>query len=127
MTRQRGIFLSAALFNWTVGGALLLAPQLVGQLLALEPVAAGAQVFVDLFAALVIAFGFAYLMLAVDFRQFRPYALLGAGAKLAVVAVVLTYFLTGLVGWQMLALSSVDLLYALIFLALLRASQGTSP
>ncbi|MDH0893247.1 MULTISPECIES: hypothetical protein [unclassified Pseudomonas] len=127
MPGQRGLLLSATLFNWAVGGGLILALPLVERLLALEPVAAGARVFVDLFAVLVIAFGCAYLMLAIDFRQYRPFALLGAGAKLAVVATVLAHYLAGNVGWQLPALASIDLLYALLFIALLRASQGTSP
>ncbi|MCY1372534.1 hypothetical protein D9M69_597460 [compost metagenome] len=125
MSSQRGIFLSAAIFNWAVGGGLILALPLIERLLALEPVAASAKVFVDLFAMLVIAFGVAYLMLAIDVRQYRPFAVLGAGAKLAVVATVLVHCLAGHIGWPLLALSSVDLIYALVFIALLRGEWGS--
>lgn len=120
MSSQRGIFLSAALFNWVVAGALILAMPLVERLLGLEPVAPSAKVFVDLFAVLVIAFGCGYWKVAADFQQYRLFALWGAWAKLAVVAVVFWHFMVGHIGWPLLALSGGDLLYAAVFLALLR-------
>lgn len=124
MSVRGGIFASAALFNWVVGAGLILAMPLFESLLGLEPVATSAKVFVDLFAAVVIAFGAAYLMLAVDFRKYRSFAVLGAAAKLAVVATVLCHYLAGHIGWPLLALSSVDLVYALIFIALLSGRVG---
>ncbi|MCY1556411.1 hypothetical protein D9M68_931570 [compost metagenome] len=87
--------------------------------------APSAKVFVDLFASLVIAFGVAYLMLAIDFRQYRPFAVLGAGAKLAVVVAVVWHWLAGHIGWSLVALSGVDLIYALIFIALLHGRRDS--
>ena len=55
MSIRHSIFASAALFNWTVGAGLILAMPTLERLLALEPVATGAKVFVDLFAVVVIA------------------------------------------------------------------------
>jgi hypothetical protein len=81
MSLRRGIFASAALFNWVVGAGLTLAMPLFERLLGLEPVATSAKVYVDLFAVVVVAFGAAYLMLAIDFTQYRPFAALGAAAK----------------------------------------------
>lgn len=119
MSIRRSIFASAALFNWVVGAGLILTMPLFERLLGLEPVATSAKVYVDLFAALVVAFGAAYAMLAVDFHKYRSFAVLGAAAKLAVVATVLGHYLAGHIGWPMLALSSADVIYALLFIALL--------
>ncbi|MFR0693563.1 hypothetical protein ACLUTX_29505 [Enterobacterales bacterium AE_CKDN230030158-1A_HGKHYDSX7] len=131
MSGQRGIFLSAALFNWGVAGALMFALPSVEHLLGLEPVAPAAQVFVDLFAVLVIAFGCGYWMAAQDLRRYRLFAVWGAWAKLAVVLVVLGHFLAGHIGWRLVALSAGDLIYATVFWALLRnagqaVAQGTA-
>lgn len=127
MSKRRGIFASAALFNWAVGAGLILAMPLFERLLGLEPVAASAKVFVDLFAAVVIAFGAAYLMLAVDFPKYRPFAVLGAAAKLAVVMTVACHYLAGHIGWPLLALSGVDLVYALMFIAISGGRLGDGP
>ena len=126
MSIRHSIFASAALFNWTVGAGLILAMPTLERLLALEPVATGAKVFVDLFAVVVIAFGAAYLMLAIDFPKYRSLAALGAAAKLAVVATVSCHYLAGHVDWRLLALSSVDLIYSLLFIALLGGRLGDS-
>lgn len=126
MPVRRAIFASAALFNWVVGAGLILAMPLFERLLGLEPVATSAKVYVDLFAVVVIAFGAAYLMLAIDFTKYRPFAALGAAAKLAVVATVLCHYLAGHIGWPLLALSGVDLIYALMFIALLSGRLGGS-
>lgn len=122
MVHQRSFFISAALFNGVIAGSLILAMPLVQWLLKLEPVAPSAKVFVDLFAVLVIAFGVGYWKLAFDFQQYRLFAVCGAWAKLAVVAVILWHFLLGHIDWPLLALSSGDLLYALAFFALLRSN-----
>lgn len=127
MSLRRGIFASAALFNWVVGAGLILAMPLFERLLGLEPVATSAKVFVDLFAVVVIAFGAAYLMLAIDFHRYRPFAALGAAAKLAVVSTVSCHYLAGHIGWPLLALSSVDLIYALLFIALLGGRRSDGP
>jgi len=127
MSLSRAIFASAALFNWVVGAALILAMPTFERLLGLEPVAASAKVFVDLFAVVVIAFGAAYLMLTIDFTKYRSFAALGAAAKLAVVATVSYHYLAGHIGWPLLALSSVDLIYALMFIAILGGRLGDGP
>lgn len=120
MSCQRIVFITAALFNWVIGAALILAMPVVQSLLDLAPVTLSDKVFVDLFAVLVIAFGVGYWKLSADFQQYRVFALWGAWAKLAVVVVVLWHFLVGHIGWPLLALSGGDLFYALVFLALLR-------
>lgn len=130
MPSQRGLFRSAALFNWVIAGSLILAMPLVELLLGLAPVTAADKVFVDLFGVLVIAFGCAYWKLADDFQQYRLFALWGAWAKLGVVALVFWHFIVGHIGWPLLALSGGDFFYALAFLALLRSNpqarvQGT--
>lgn len=127
MSLSRAIFASAALFNWVVGTALILAMPTFERLLGLEPVAASAKVYVDLFAVVVIAFGAAYLMLAIDFTKYWPFAALGAAAKLAVVATVSCHYLAGHIGWSLLALSGVDLVYALMFIAILGGPLGDGP
>ncbi|BAN48675.1 hypothetical protein [Metapseudomonas resinovorans] len=130
MAYRRQIFITAALFNWVIGGALIVAMPLVEGLLGLAPVTASDKVFVDLFAVLVIAFGVGYWKAAMDFQQYRLFALWGAWAKLGVVAVVCWHFINGHIGWPLLALSGGDLFYAWVFLALLRnagqpSAQGT--
>jgi hypothetical protein len=126
MSTRAGIFGSAALFNWAVGAALILAMPLFERLTGLEPVATSAKVFVDLFAVVVIAFGVAYLMLAIDYPKYRSFALLGGAAKLAVVATVAYHYVAGHVGWPLLALSGVDLVYAFLFIAILSGRLGVA-
>jgi hypothetical protein len=125
MSQQRNWFISAALFNAVIGVGLILAMPLIEQLLGLEPVTVSDKVFVDLFAVLVIAFGVGYWKASIDFQQYRLFALWGAWAKLAVVAVVFWHFINGHIGWPLLALSGGDLFYALVFLALLRSGSQT--
>jgi hypothetical protein len=125
MSQQRNLFISAALFNAVIGVGLILAMPLIEQLLGLEPVTVSDKVFVDLFAVLVIAFGVGYWKASIDFQQYRLFALWGAWAKLAVVAVVFWHFINGHIGWPLLALSGGDLFYALVFLALLRSGSQT--
>lgn len=120
MSYQRKVFITAALFNWVIGGALIVAMPWVEGLLGLVPVTASDQVFVDLFAVLVIAFGVSYWKASLDFQQYRLFVLWGAWAKLGVVAVVFWHFINGHIGWPLLALSGGDLFYAFVFLALLR-------
>lgn len=130
MSQYRSAMVSAALFNVVIGVGLILVMPLVERLLGLAPVTASDKVFVDLFAVLVIAFGVGYWKASIDFQQYRLFALWGAWAKLAVVALVFWHFINGHIGWPLLALSGGDLFYAFVFLALLRNAgqphaQGT--
>lgn len=117
---HRSLYLSAALFNGLVGLGLLFALTPLLPLLQLAPMTGAAQLFVDLFAVLVCGFGIAYYLLAIDFERYRVLAALGAGAKLAVVVVVLCYYLAGHIAWPLLALSGGDFIYALVFIGTLR-------
>lgn len=123
MTMNRIVFFSAALFNWVVGAALILAMPLVERLLGLTPVTSSDKFFVDVASVLIIAFGCAYWLLGMDFQRYRLFAPLGAYAKLAVVAIAVWHYLAGNIGWQLPALTGGDLIYSLLFFAMLREAR----
>lgn len=118
----RRMFVTAALFNWLAGGALSVNAAFLFGLFHITPVPAE-PLFLQMFAWVVIVFGVGYYWASRDPAANAPVIRLGALAKLSVFAASLVCVLTGSVSWQVMLLTSVDLLYAALFYAALRAGE----
>lgn len=118
------LLFSAALFNWSVAIVFLLAYQPVFRLIGLNPVPHN-PIYLHLFACLVALFGLAYYWASQDLEKNRNLVLLGVIGKLSVFALPLMYCLFGAISWQLPALASVDLVYAILFINVLRQTAST--
>ncbi len=110
----RLLFVSGAIFNLLAGLPFLIAPEFMAALMGLE-LNATAAMFLQLTFALVVVFGWVYWMIARDPVRNRPYILLGIILKLLVVAIFFGHWLSGNIPWQLPALASGDIFYALLF------------
>lgn len=116
----RTLFLTAAVFNWLVGLALLFDAPLLFQLFQVTP-APTEPLFVQLFAWLVIVFGVGYFWVSRDPLLNAAIIKLGILGKVSVFLVCLAATVAGIVSWQMLILASADGVYAAFFFFALRA------
>jgi hypothetical protein len=117
------LFLIAALFNWVVGIALMTnAPLLLG-LFNVTPVPTE-PVFVSLSGWLIICYGIGYFWASRDFAGNLGIIWLGIIGKLGVFGVVLMSTLLGQISWQMNIVSSVDLVFAVLFILAIRNHDG---
>jgi hypothetical protein len=123
MINQRAVFQSGAIFNLLVGSGLILALPLLQPYLGMAVVPSDLKFLVDLVGMFICAFGVAYWLLAANFSRYRPLAVFGAVCKLCVVVIVVGHFMVGHIGVPLLALSMVDLLYAVLFILILRRNQ----
>jgi hypothetical protein len=114
----RALFTVAAIFNVTVGVAMLLAYDALAPWLGLPP---EPTVWVHLVALIVLVFGYAYWRVSMDPRRFRDYIVLGIVGKLAFVAVIYGHFLAGDATAMLAALVTADLVFAVLFGAHLKA------
>ena len=117
--KAKPLFAIAALFNFLVGIPMLVAYAPLARLLGLE---GPPTVWFHVAAAIVIVFGYAYARIAQDPVRYRPYVLLGAIAKLALVVVIYGHWLHGTVPGPVALLVTADLVFALLFAAYLRTS-----
>lgn len=117
------LFYSAALFNWAVALTFLIFYQPVFNLIGLTPVPKS-PIYLHLFASLVAIFGIAYYWAGKDLNKNINLVKLGIIGKLTVFFLSLTYYLIGLVSWQLPALASVDLLYSILFINALRHNNS---
>ena len=116
----RALFLTAAIFNWLVGLALLFDAALLFELFRVTPLPTE-PLFVQLFAWLVIVFGVGYFWASRDPAGNVPIIKLGVLGKCSVFLVCLAGIAMGSVSWQMMILASADLLYAFLFWRSLQA------
>jgi apolipoprotein N-acyltransferase len=116
------MFLTAAVFNWGVGLALVINAPLLFDLFRVTPPPAE-PLFLQLFAWLVIVFGIGYFWVWKDPEANISIVKLGILGKLTVVLVALGCVLAGAVSWQMMILASADLLYVYLFWRALKAIQ----
>jgi hypothetical protein len=116
----RGLFGLAALANLAVAVAFLFAKSSVVALLGLEPITGTNQVFVNLAAVLIAAFGYGYARIAADPMGFRPLIHLGAAGKLAAVAVATIGALQNPHAVRLAILIGGDAVFAALFLDYLR-------
>lgn len=116
----RRMFACAAAFNLSVAfGGFFLFPQ-IATWLDLSAGGGETAFWRNLFMALVMAFGVAYALVAVDHRRYRPYALLGIIGKTLVVLVGGVAVLQGLVSPKAVTVMAGDVVFALLFADFLR-------
>jgi len=117
MTGWQKFFVFAALFNLSAGLLIIFAPELFYHLLFIdEPITVAAKLYVDLFAVLVIAFGWAYWTISRDPPAHRDLVLMGIIGKLLVVVVAWYHALAGTGPLNFALLTLADLAFALFFL-----------
>lgn len=117
--QHRYLFFSAALFNWSVAITFLFAYQPMFELIGISPVPQN-PIYLHLFACLVAIFGLAYYWAGKDLKKNRNLVRLGIIGKLIVFALPLAYWLAGHISWQLPALASADLIFAILFTNALR-------
>ena len=117
---HRGLFASAAVFNWLAGMPLLVAPSFATGLLGLPPLNATGMLFMQITAGVVVAFGIAYWMVSRDPVRYRPYIPLGIGLKVFLAGLVSVYWLRGQIPWPLPALAAFDFVFAWFFWRYLR-------
>ena len=123
-TYARALFATAGAFNFLVGVSLLLLRPWVVPLLSLDPIEGSNAALVNVASTMVIVFGYASLRAAADPRRFRTYIELGLIGKLLVLPAAAWPWLTGAAGWQLPALASGDLVFALLFWDYLRRTRS---
>ncbi len=121
MNSQKWLFSSAAAFNFALGLPLLLATPWMGEVLALHLNDSG-QMFLRLIAAIALAFGYAYWLIGVDPVRYRPFLVLGGILKVVLGGFFFGAWLSGIIGWKLPALVTVDFVYAALFLRFYRQS-----
>jgi hypothetical protein len=88
--------------------------------LGVAPVPPNLTFLVDIVGLFVCAFGIGYWLLSADFAHYRLFAVFGASCKVLVFLVIAGHFMLGRIGWQLLGLGIVDLVYAILFWIVLR-------
>jgi hypothetical protein len=114
----RRMFMSTAWYNWTVAVVCGLGYRTLFPALGITPMPESPLYF-HLFLAAVALFGYAYWRVSRDLTQ-RALAEVGAIGKLLVFGIVFAYWVAGVASWHLLALGSVDLVYAILFVDFLR-------
>ncbi len=111
---HRALFLSAAWFNFLAGLPLIVALDTMAPLMGFQ-INPTAVMFIQITAAIVLIFGWAYWMIARDPKRFRPYIQLGIIGKTMFVVVVWGHWFAGNLSWLLPALVAVDAIYAVLF------------
>lgn len=117
MTGWQKFFVFAALFNLSAGLPMIFAPELFYSLLFIDgSISPEAQLYVDLFAVLVLTFGWAYWTISRDPPAHRDLVLMGIIGKTLVVVVAWYHALAGAGPFNLALLVIADLVFALFFL-----------
>lgn len=116
---HRPLFFSAAAFNVAAGMPLLLAGSHANALLDLRLNASGI-VMLQIIAAIAVTFGVAYAMVGIAPHRNRPLAALGAVLKLMLASSLGLAWWSGLIGWQLPALTVADIVYGVLFIVYLK-------
>lgn len=122
----RRLFACAAAFNLLVALSGLFLFSLIAPLLGLVAAAGEVAYWRDLFFVLVLAFGVAYALVAVDAARFRAYVPLGVIGKSLVVVAGLAAWARGDVGPLAVAPLLGDVLFVVLFIDFLRRSGKDS-
>ena len=120
------LLLIAALFNWAVGVALMTDASLLLQLFNITPLPTE-PLFMTLSGWLIICYGIGYFWASRDLAGNLGIIRLGIIGKLGVFGVVLISSLLGHISWQMNLLSSVDLVFAVLFTMAIGKYGGLFP
>jgi len=124
MSGWKKFFVFAALFNLAAGLPMIFAPELFYRLLFVdEPITLAAKLYVDLFAVLVITFGWAYWTISRDPAAHRDLVLMGIIGKSLVVVVAWYHALAGTGPLNVALLILADLVFALFFLRFYLSSR----
>ena len=120
---QRAFLQFAGAFNFAAAMILVLLARAQPSWLGVDPLAGSQLLYADLFAWLVVCFGFAYALGGRDLPRFWPYVAMGAVGKAGVAALALAYFVAGLTGPLVMALATCDAIFAVAFARILRAQS----
>ena len=122
---MRPILVSAAWFNWLVALSMVTASETVFTLFHVSPHPDN-PFFIHLFSLVIAVFGLGYYWAASDLVKHRSIVQLGTIGKFMLVLVCLLDIIFGIISWQIMLLAGVDLVYALIFIYLLKSSGKLS-
>ncbi len=115
------VFRIAALANWSVALAILVAPDLLYTILSVSPfMSVETKFYADAFAVMAAIFGLAYWWVAADPAAQRSLIWLGIIGKSAAVAIIWFHvlFLEGPLGFGLLI--ALDLVFVAVFIVYLR-------
>lgn len=115
------LFKSAACFNILAGMSFLAAPQRFTELMGLA-MNQTATLFGQILFSVVVLFGWAYWMIAVDPLRYRTHIVLGILGKSIFVVIIYGHWLAGNIPWPLAAVVTGDTIYALLFLHYYRHS-----
>jgi hypothetical protein len=119
LKHARLLFYIAAIFNFAAV-ALLVPASGMASMLRLSP-APGVGVFDQVALLAIFAFGVGYWLVARNPDRNRDLVKISLGAKLGVVAIIVTHFLVGSANVNLVVLVSGDLLFSLAFAYFLKA------
>ena len=113
MNFWRIVFAVAALFNFVVGGAILLQPEAIATLPFTGT--AAESLLVQTAGWLIFVFGVGYAMVAASPMRYRGIAVLGVIGKAAVPFFAYRFFAAGQIPFENFALSLVDAVFVVLF------------
>jgi len=125
MNSPRILFTHAAIFNCSIGFGILFAYQFLFGLIGMAPIPSN-PLFLHLFAGIVVIFGIGYYWVSRDLQNNIAVVKMGIIGKLTVFGLVLGHFIAGNVTWHLMAIASMDFVYALLFMSALKKHQGIS-
>lgn len=121
----RPLLYLAAGFNFVAAGLVVLLARIAPGVLGVTSFDAGAMLFVDLSALLVVGYGIGYALAGRDLRRFWPCIALGVLGKLGVVVLVFACFVAGRTTPLVTLLACGDAIFAAAFVGLLRRHGAT--
>ncbi len=110
----RRLFIPAAIFNFLAAVPFLFALPFTAGLMKFD-VSPSILPFVHITAAVVLLFGWGYWQVANDPVRNRIVIVMGIAGKFLIVAIAFGHAFAGNIGWAFAALTSVDLVFALLF------------
>ena len=116
------VFAAAGFFNIVVGTSMFLAPLLTTRLLGIAP--PESFLFMDLASWLILVLGVGYCLTALNPERNRDLMLVGAVGKLMVLPLMLAAWRRGQVGLPGVAAGAGDLVFALLFLDVMRRTKA---
>jgi hypothetical protein len=117
------VFLSGAIFNWSVAALFTAAPGFAFDILQLgEPPAN--PIWLALFVWLVAVFGYGYFLISKDPQQHRDIVTLGILGKMGVVVIVGGYWFADFTSTIFMVVVGGDLVYSLLFFRFLKSVPG---
>lgn len=113
------LFRIAAIFNFVVGGALLLAYPWTAPLLGID---GPPTVWFHITTGIVLLFGYAYWRISRDPATNRPLVVMGAAGKLIFAIAIYAHWLAGTASGPLALLVTTDVVFAALYVAYLRSN-----